>query len=74
LFPHVAGMIGMHHCAQPLVEMCVWGISFFPGWPQIMILPISVTQVTRIIGVSHQHPALYSKFYSQDALSSLFSA
>jgi hypothetical protein len=25
------------------------------GWPQAMILPISASQVARIINVSHQH-------------------
>jgi hypothetical protein len=29
----------------------------FPGWPQITILPISASQVARITGLSHQHPA-----------------
>jgi hypothetical protein len=32
------------------------GEQFFPGWPQTPILPISVTQVARITGLSHKHP------------------
>jgi hypothetical protein len=28
-----------------------------PGWPQTLILTISASQVARIIGVSHWHPA-----------------
>jgi hypothetical protein len=29
-----------------------------PGWPQTMILPISISQVARLIGVRHWHPAI----------------
>jgi hypothetical protein len=26
---------------------------FCPGWPQTMVLPISTSQIVRIIGLSH---------------------
>jgi hypothetical protein len=56
LASHVARMTGMYHCVQLLVEMGVsW--TFCLGWPQTMILLISTSQVARIIGMSHQHPA-----------------
>jgi hypothetical protein len=29
-----------------------------PGWPQTVILPISASQVARITGLNHQHPAM----------------
>jgi hypothetical protein len=32
-------------------------MNYFAGWPQAIILPISASQVARIIGVSHRHPA-----------------
>jgi hypothetical protein len=34
------------------------------GWPQTSILPISASQVARILGVSHQHPAKCSPDWS----------
>jgi hypothetical protein len=33
-----------------------------PDWPQIMILLISASQVAKIMGISHQHPAKFSTF------------
>jgi hypothetical protein len=49
-------MTGAHHCAQLLIEMgsCE---PFALGWLQNMILLISASQVTRIIGVNHYCPA-----------------
>jgi hypothetical protein len=37
-----------------------WTIS--PSWPWITILLISASQVTRITGMSHQHPAKVEDF------------
>jgi hypothetical protein len=34
-----------------------------PGWIGTVVLLISASRVTRITGVSHQHPAHYSHFY-----------
>jgi hypothetical protein len=33
-----------------------------PGWPRTMILPISASQLARITGVSHWHPANTNSF------------
>jgi hypothetical protein len=38
-----------------------------PSWPQIMILPISVSQLARIIGVSHQHQ-IHTFFFNMNIL------
>jgi hypothetical protein len=40
------------------------GISWIicQGWPWSMILPISASQVARITGVSHWHPAITKYF------------
>jgi hypothetical protein len=38
-----------------------------PGWPRTAILQILVSQITRIIGVSHQHPA-WNIFWRQKSL------
>jgi hypothetical protein len=34
-----------------------WNLTNLPGWPRTTILPVSASQVARIIGVSHQCPA-----------------
>jgi hypothetical protein len=50
--PTVAGMTGTHHQAQ--IFSIVMGLAnFCPSWPWTEILPISASQVARIIGVSH---------------------
>jgi hypothetical protein len=36
-------------------------MNYLLEWPQIMTLPISVSQVARIIGMSHQHPPVGSR-------------
>jgi hypothetical protein len=44
------------HFVLIILQMQVsWTIC--PGWPQTVILQISVSQVARIIGMSHQPPA-----------------
>jgi hypothetical protein len=51
---HVAGITGAHHHTW----LICWDevmLTFFPGWPQTRILPISTSQVAGIIGVNH-HP------------------
>jgi hypothetical protein len=45
------------HFALVILEMGV-SRTICPNWPQTAILPISNSQVARIIGVSHQHLAL----------------
>jgi hypothetical protein len=52
VLPGITGMMGVYHHTQPLVEMGV-SQTFCPGWPQTLILPISASNVARIIGVSH---------------------
>jgi hypothetical protein len=41
------------------------GVSWIicPGWPWIMVLPISVSQVARITGMSLKHPAQRIYFF-----------
>jgi hypothetical protein len=41
-----------HSCGRDGVS---WTIC--PGWPQTVILPSSVSQVARIVGMNHWHPA-----------------
>jgi hypothetical protein len=46
---------------QPIFLWLFWRWALancFPGWPQTMILWMSASQVARIIGISHQHPAI----------------
>jgi hypothetical protein len=47
---HIAGMTGMCHHTQPLVEM---GSCELFAWPQNMILLISASQVASITGINH---------------------
>jgi hypothetical protein len=35
------------------------GLTFYPGWPGIPILPLSASQIARIAGVGHQHGPLW---------------
>jgi hypothetical protein len=57
-------MAGVHHHTQWFyffffpVEMESCGL-FCPGWLQTVILPISASQVARIIGMIHCSPHLY---------------
>jgi hypothetical protein len=50
------------HFALVILEM---GISWVicPSWPQTTILPISVSQVPKITGVSHQHLTRSIQFF-----------
>jgi hypothetical protein len=50
-------MTGIYHSTQlSSVEMESHNL-FCLGWPGTSILPISASQVARIVGLSHQHPA-----------------
>jgi hypothetical protein len=44
MLPYVAGMIGVHHCAQP---------NFFLGWPRTSISSTSASQGARIMALSY---------------------
>jgi hypothetical protein len=48
-------MVDRYHCLQLLVEMGVLQ-TVSPGWPQTVILPISASQVARIIGCEPPMP------------------
>jgi hypothetical protein len=57
LLSHIAGMTGMHHYSQTLVEMglfvCLFVFTTFCHYRlQTMILLISIFQVVRITGLS----------------------
>jgi hypothetical protein len=53
MLPTVAGMTGLYHHAQFFsVEMESRELVCL-GWPGTMILPISASQVTGLIGVCH---------------------
>jgi hypothetical protein len=40
---------------------CRWSLlNYLPGWPQTTILLILYSQVARITGMSHWHPAQFS--------------
>jgi hypothetical protein len=56
MLPTIAGMTGVHHYAQLLLEMGSYE-CFAQGWPRTTVLPISDSQLARIIGLSHQHLA-----------------
>jgi hypothetical protein len=44
-----------------------WDLTnYLPGLPQTAILPISASQVARIIGISHQHLAVVIFFWRQN--------
>jgi hypothetical protein len=47
---HMAGMTDVHHFAQLI---CWDGISLNFAWPQTVILPVSASQISGIISVSH---------------------
>jgi hypothetical protein len=57
----LAGMTVVHLCTQLLVEMGVLQ-TFCLGWSQTMILPISDSQVSRIVGCKHLTPSKYLDF------------
>jgi hypothetical protein len=48
----------LNHTSSPFWR---WGLMnyFVCGWPQTRILPISVSQVARITGMSYLHPASF---------------
>jgi hypothetical protein len=46
-------MPGIYHCTQIFIGWDEISTTFCPGWPQIMILLISASQVGRITGMSH---------------------
>jgi hypothetical protein len=52
----IAGRTSTHHCAQLLVEMGSWEL-FVQAGLEPTILPISASQIARIIGMSHWHLA-----------------
>jgi hypothetical protein len=37
-------------------------VNYVPGWPQTIILLISASQVAKITGLSHWHPAILTSF------------
>jgi hypothetical protein len=49
------------HFALVILEMGV-SLTICLGWPLISILLISVSEVARITGVNHQHPAFFDFF------------
>jgi hypothetical protein len=49
-------MTGICHNTQVLLEMGSYKL-FCLGWPGTIILPISVSQIARIINMSHQNLA-----------------
>jgi hypothetical protein len=54
MFPAIAGMTGMYHHKQVLVEMR--SHELLPShtqWPQTVIFPISAFSVSSITGMSH---------------------
>jgi hypothetical protein len=60
-----AGILSLEPHLQYILLMLfwIWGLTkYFPGWPGPMILPISVTHVARITGLSHQCQALLISF------------
>jgi hypothetical protein len=43
-----------------------WGLAFIClGWPRTAILPLSVSQIAKIISVSHWHLAWDVPFYTE---------
>jgi hypothetical protein len=47
----------LHHWSILLWFILRWGFrNYLPTWPQTVILPISISQVARITGLSHQCP------------------
>jgi hypothetical protein len=54
--PIITEMTGVNTTASHWLR---WGlIKFCPSWPWTSVLLISASQVGRIIGISHQHPAI----------------
>jgi hypothetical protein len=50
---HIAGMTSAYHCAQLFIGWDRVLQTFCPGWLWTSILPISASQITRIISMSH---------------------
>jgi hypothetical protein len=56
---HVAGITDMHHYVQ-LIFLDSFSLTFWLGWPQIMVLLISTSWVAGITGMNHwAQPSLW---------------
>jgi hypothetical protein len=60
--PHIAVITGSHYYTQ-LIDWDGVSLTFFPGWSWTKVLPISASQVARIIGVSYHTQPLAEFLY-----------
>jgi hypothetical protein len=62
MLPEVAGITGVLHHANRIIDSDGISRTICLGWSQTLILPILVSQIARIIGVNPQHQIKFTYF------------